>query len=101
MGVEITEARAKEREAAEAEASQPGDSEMELDGTINDKDIRLKEITMRCQQLEKENECLQGIQLFQLSIYIIYVIYNVKFKTYRKIITISGSLCKKKYFLGV
>jgi len=66
MGFEITEARAREREAAEAEASQPGDSEMELDGKIDDKDIKVNKVDEVIADLNDKNVYIPGVGYFPL-----------------------------------
>ena len=67
MGVEVTEARAREREAAEAEASQPGDSDDdELDGKIDDKDIKVNKVNDVIADLKNKNVYIPGVGYYPL-----------------------------------
>ena len=67
MGYEITEKGAREREAAEAEASQPGDSDDDqLDGKIDDKDIKVSKVNDVIADLKNKNVYIPGVGYYPL-----------------------------------
>ena len=62
LGVEVTEARAKAREAAEAEASQPGDTDDDNINKLVDGEIKGKEIkTTGLEDLLNNNIYIEGV----------------------------------------
>lgn len=67
LGYEITEKDAKAREAAEAEASQPGDSDDDqLDGKIDDKDIKVSKVNDVIADLKNKNVYIPGVGYYPL-----------------------------------
>lgn len=68
LGYEITEKDAKAREQSEAEASQPGDSDDdELDGNIEDKNIKVDKVNDVIADLKNKNVYIPGVGYFPLA----------------------------------
>tara|TARA_R100001443_G_scaffold4883_3_gene13529 strand:- start:1118 stop:3883 length:2766 start_codon:yes stop_codon:yes gene_type:complete len=57
----------RDREKSEKEASQPGDSEMELDGKIDDKDIKVSKVDDVIADLKNKNVYIPGVGYFPLQ----------------------------------
>ena len=56
----------RDREKSEKEASQPGDSEMELDGKIDDKDIKVNKVNDVIADLKNKNVYIPGVGYYPL-----------------------------------